>query len=79
MALDMNWLKDEKRIIWRVIWMPLGRILWWMDGMDLRRPFIDPQTAIVKPVESSITETSSSEIKAEDNESQIEIESNDCI
>lgn len=40
MALDMNWLKDEKRIIWRVIWIPLGRMIWWMDGMDLRRPFI---------------------------------------
>jgi len=38
MALDMNWLKDEKRIIWRIIWIPLGRMIWWMDGMDLRRP-----------------------------------------
>lgn len=46
MALDMNWLKDEKRIIWRVIWIPLGRMIWWMDGMDLRRPFLDPQSVI---------------------------------
>jgi hypothetical protein len=47
MGLDMNWLKDEKRIIWRVIWIPLGRMIWWMDGMDLRRPLIDPQNAII--------------------------------
>lgn len=46
MALDMKWLKDEKRIIWRVIWIPIGRMIWWMDGMDLRRPFIDPETTI---------------------------------
>ena len=48
MAMDMNWLKDEKRIIWRVIWVPLGRMIWWMDGMDLRRPSLDPHTTIVK-------------------------------
>ena len=47
MGLDMNWLKDEKHIIWRVIWIPLGRMIWWMDGMDLRRPLIDPQSAII--------------------------------
>lgn len=46
MAMDMNWMKDEKRIIWRVIWLPLGRMIWWMDGMDLRRPILDPQSAI---------------------------------
>lgn len=50
MVLDMNWLKDEKRIIWRVIWLPLGQMIWWMDGMDLRRPFLDPQSTI-KPTE----------------------------
>ena len=55
MALDMNWLKDEKRIIWRVIWMPLGRMIWWMDGMDLRRPFLDPSSTII-PVEKSQNE-----------------------
>lgn len=47
MALDMNWLKDEKRIIWRIIWLPLCRAIWWMDGMDLRRPFLDPSTTII--------------------------------
>lgn len=46
MAMDVNWLKDEKRIIWRVIWLPLGRMIWWMDGMDLRRPLIDPKNSI---------------------------------
>lgn len=46
MAMDMDWLKDEKRIIWRVIWLPLGQMIWWMDGMDLRRPFLDPQSTI---------------------------------
>lgn len=46
MGVDMNWLKDEKRIIWRVIWILMGKIIWWMDGMDLRRPLIDPQNVI---------------------------------
>lgn len=49
MVMDMNWMKDEKRIIWRVIWLPLGRMIWWMDGMDLRRPLNDPQNSLLKP------------------------------
>lgn len=53
MAMDMNWLKDEKRIIWRVIWLPLGRMIWWMDGMDLRRPFLDPSSTII-PTEKTV-------------------------
>lgn len=48
MALDMKWLKDEKRIIWRVIWLPIGQMIWWMDGMDLRRPFLDPQSTLTR-------------------------------
>ena len=52
MALDMNWLKDEKRIIWRVIWIPLGQAIWWMDGMDLRRPVLDPSNTLIPDSEN---------------------------
>lgn len=54
MAMDMNWLKDEKRIIWRVIWIPLGRAIWWMDGMDLRRPLLDPSSTISQNDNSNV-------------------------
>lgn len=57
MALDMNWLKDEKRVIWRVIWIPIGRMIWWMDGMDLRRPLIDPESTINENTQSSQIES----------------------
>lgn len=39
--LDMNWLKDEKRIVMRMIWWSFGNLIWWLDGMDLRRREID--------------------------------------
>lgn len=39
--LDMDWLRDEKRIVMRVLWSSFGRTIWWMDGMDLRRPELD--------------------------------------
>lgn len=69
MGLDMDWLKDEKRIIRRVIWLPLGRILWWMDGMDLRRPILDPsktaQSFMNEVEEVEVEETSDDEKKAD--------------
>lgn len=67
MALDMNWLKDEKRIIWRVIWIPLGTAIWWMDGMDLRRPILDPSRTII-PDKVKTTENVAIEIDTENDE-----------
>ena len=63
MALDMNWLKDEKRIIWRVIWLPLGRLISWMDGMDLRRPILDPNDLINENIKTETNPISGTQLK----------------
>jgi hypothetical protein len=52
--LDMNWLKDERRIIMRMIWWSFGNLIWWMDGMDLRRPEIDVPSVVTIFSDSSL-------------------------
>ncbi len=52
--LDMEWLRDEKRIIMRMIWLSFGKLIWWMDGMDLRRPEIDVPSVVTIFSDSSL-------------------------
>lgn len=76
--LDMNWLRDEKRIIMRMVWWSFGKLIWWMDGMDLRRPEIDVPSVVTMFSESSLQIDATDEKKPESltrrHETSIEVE-----